>query len=224
MNLAQTVLLHAQDHRDRGFLERLMNPKVDRAIAVVAILPMLWSARYRYQHYGLNVPVIYYFINTFVVVLTMVSRRPPRRITPNPWFWLLAFVNTYYPQAILPFMDRGQPIISPKVSNFLAIVALLFSLWARLSLGRNIGFVPAQREIVTAGAYRYVRHPIYTGLIMSYLAVALRIYSQRNVTLLAIAVFWMLVKSFVEESFLRTDPQYAAYMTKVRARWIPFAI
>jgi protein-S-isoprenylcysteine O-methyltransferase Ste14 len=51
---------------------------------------------------------------------------------------------------------------------------------SRLSRGRNIGFVPAQREIVTAGAYRYVRHPIYTGLILSYLAVAVRIYSPRT--------------------------------------------
>jgi protein-S-isoprenylcysteine O-methyltransferase Ste14 len=69
-----------------------------------------------------------------------------------------------------------------------------------------------------------VRHPIYTGLILSFLAVAMRIYSQRNAALLAIAVFWMIVKSFVEESFLRADPQYAAYMTNVRARWIPFLI
>jgi protein-S-isoprenylcysteine O-methyltransferase Ste14 len=59
---------------------------------------------------------------------------------------------------------------------------------------------------------------------LSFLAVAMRIYSQRNAALLAIAVFWMIVKSFVEESFLRADPQYAAYMTNVRARWIPFLI
>ena len=52
----------------------------------------------------------------------------------------------------------------------------------------------------------------------------LRIYSPRNATLFAIAVFWMLVKSFVEESFLREDTQYAGYMTNVRARWIPFVI
>ena len=87
-----------------------------------------------------------------------------------------------------------------------------------------MGFVPAQREIVTTGAYRFVRHPIYTGLMLSYLAAVLRIYSPRNVTLFSIAVFWMLVKSFVEESFLREDAQYAAYMTDVRARWIPFVI
>jgi hypothetical protein len=58
----------------------------------------------------------------------------------------------------------------------------------------------------------------------SYLAVLLRIYSSRNATLLAVAVFWMLVKSFVEESSLRADAQYAASMTQVRTRWIPFVI
>jgi len=32
------------------------------------------------------------------------------------------------------------------------------------------------------------------------------------------------VKSLVEEDFLRADPQYAAYMQRVRARWIPFLV
>jgi protein-S-isoprenylcysteine O-methyltransferase Ste14 len=213
-----------EESRDHSFLEPLMNPSLDRAIAVIAILPMLWAAYYRYEHYGLNLPVAFYWVNTFVLVLTMVFRRPPKRITPNPWFWLLAFINTYFPQAMLPFMDRGRPLISSLPSNLIAIAALLLSVWARLSLGRNMGFVPAQREIVTTGAYHFVRHPIYTGLILSYLAVLLRIYSSRNATLLAVAVFWMLVKSFVEESFLRADPQYAAYVTQVRSRWIPFVI
>ena len=223
MSNPQPVDLIAES-RDHSLLEPLKNPSLDRAIAVIAIVPMLWAAYYRYQHYGLNLPVIFYWVNTFVLVLTMVFRRPPTRITPNPWFWLLAFINTYFPQAMLPFMDRGHSLVSPLLSNLLAIAALLVSVWARLSLGRNMGFVPAQREIVTTGAYRFVRHPIYTGLILSYLAVLLRIYSSRNATLLAIAVFWMLVKSFVEESFLRADPQYAAYMTQVRSRWIPFVI
>ena len=53
---------------------------------------------------------------------------------------------------------------------------------------------------------------------------ALRIYSPRDVTLLAIAAFWILLESFVEEIFLGADPQYATYMTRVRARWIPLVI
>jgi hypothetical protein len=29
------------------------------------------------------------------------------------------------------------------------------------------------------------------------------------------------VKSFIEEGFLRTDPQYAEYLLQVRWRWFP---
>jgi len=202
----------------------LMNPSVDRAIAALALVPIIYFAYWRYHRFGLTFPLISYLIVTLVLILTMLFRRPPKRITPNPWFWLLAFVNTYFPLAIFPFFDRGRPIVAGGVSDAIALCALLFTLWARFSLGRNIGFVPAQRELVATGAYALVRHPIYTGIMLNLAAAALRIYSTRNITLLGLAVFWMLVKSFVEESFLRADPLYAEYMTKVRARWIPFLV
>jgi hypothetical protein len=51
---------------------------------------------------------------------------------------------------------------------------------------------------------------------------ALRAYSPRNLVLVGLVISWFLIKSIVEESFLRVDPQYAIYMQKVRARWIPF--
>ena len=42
---------------------------------------------------------------------------------------------------------------------------------------------------------------------------------------MGLGVFWFIpIKSLVEEDFLRTDPQYATYMQKVRARWIPFVL
>jgi hypothetical protein len=38
-------------------------------------------------------------------------------------------------------------------------------------------------------------------------------------------VLWFIpIKSLVEEHFLRHDPRYAAYMQRVRVRWIPFVI
>lgn len=84
--------------------------------------------------------------------------------------------------------------------------------------------VPAQREIVTGGAYGYMRHPIYTGHFLGYLGVALRAYSPRNVLIVGLGISWYLIKSFVEENFLRADPLYAAYLREVRERWIPFVV
>jgi len=63
MSEIQTLPIPGEEPRN-GFLQRLMDPTVDRTIAIVAVLPMVWAAYYRYHHFGLNLPVIYYFMNT----------------------------------------------------------------------------------------------------------------------------------------------------------------
>ena len=54
---------------------------------------------------------------------------------------------------------------------------VFMDIWGRLSLGRNIGMLPAQRKIVDRGAYRWVRHPIYTAAFLILIAGALASYS-----------------------------------------------
>jgi protein-S-isoprenylcysteine O-methyltransferase Ste14 len=67
-----------------------------------------------------------------------------------------------------------------------------------------------------------MRHPLYTGSLISSLAFLLRAYSPQYALLLGLGVCWFIpVKSQVEEDFLRVDPQYAEYM---RTRWIPFLV
>jgi protein-S-isoprenylcysteine O-methyltransferase Ste14 len=221
MSSSQTALIVVPDSGPALF-RLLMQPWLDRTIAVIACLPLIYLTYHRYQHLHLGVPLISSSIGTLILVVTMVSRRPPKRITPNPWFWLLTFVASYWQLLILGLIQRGQPLVPSRVSDAVAICSLVMIVWARLSLGRNIGFVPAQREIVTSGAYRYMRHPIYTGIFLASIGVSLRAYSPRNLVLVSLGVSWFLVKSIVEENFLRADPQYAAYMQRVRARWIPF--
>ena len=66
---------------------------------------------------------------------------------------------------------------------------------------------------------------MYTGVLCAHLAFVLRAYSPLNALLMGLGVFWFIpVKSLVEEDFLRADPEYAEYMQRVRARWIPFVI
>jgi protein-S-isoprenylcysteine O-methyltransferase Ste14 len=90
-----------------------------------------------------------------------------------------------------------------------------------MSLGRNIGFVPAQRELVTSYAYSIVRHPIYAGVFLSLAGFVLRAGSLRNLLIAAISAGLFVVKTFMEEDFLSEDPAYARYMKRVRSRWIP---
>jgi protein-S-isoprenylcysteine O-methyltransferase Ste14 len=200
-------------------------PWLDRTIAAIACIPLVYLAYYRYVHWQHGFPLIAAAFNVLILVATMIIRHPPKRVTPNPWYWLLAFVATYWQLLVLGFLERGRPLTSNSVTDVIATVGILIVIWARLSLGRNIGFVPAQRELVHTGAYAYMRHPVYTGMLLTNIAFLLRAFSPVNALLLGLGAFWFIpVKSLVEEDFLRTDPQYAQYMHNVRARWIPFVI
>ncbi len=82
-------------------------------------------------------------------------------------------------------LDGGHYVVSGPVfshalfvpSLFLGWIAAVLSaagigiaIWARFHLGRNWSPRPAvkeDRELVTGGPYVYVRHPIYTGLILT---------------------------------------------------------
>jgi protein-S-isoprenylcysteine O-methyltransferase Ste14 len=56
------------------------------------------------------------------------------------------------------------------------VAGLALAVWARLHLGRNWGMPMTQKEepeLVTTGPYRFVRHPIYSGLLLGVLGTAL---------------------------------------------------
>src|SRR5215469_14509523 len=74
----------------------LSEPWVDRTIAAVACIPLVYGAYYRVQHFHRGLPLIAAVLNTLILVVTMLIRRPPKRITAKPSYWLLAFVATYW--------------------------------------------------------------------------------------------------------------------------------
>lgn len=52
----------------------------------------------------------------------------------------------------------------------LCLAGFGFAIWARMHLGRNWGMPMSLRqghELVTSGPYAYVRHPIYTGILLA---------------------------------------------------------
>jgi protein-S-isoprenylcysteine O-methyltransferase Ste14 len=69
-----------------------------------------------------------------------------------------------------------------------------------------------------------MRHPIYTGIYLAYLALALQHFSVVNAWIFATGAVLFVIKSFVEEDFLRADAEYAHYMRRVRWRWVPYVV
>jgi protein-S-isoprenylcysteine O-methyltransferase Ste14 len=60
----------------------------------------------------------------------------------------------------------------------LCLVGFGFAFWARVHLGRNWGMPMSLRqghELVTSGPYAYVRHPIYSGIMLAMIGSALAV-------------------------------------------------
>jgi len=52
----------------------------------------------------------------------------------------------------------------------IVVIGIAFAIWARVTLGRNWSPRPSMKEhheLVTNGPYAYVRHPIYTGMLVA---------------------------------------------------------
>ena len=205
----------------RSFMDLLAIPLVDKSIAIVATIPFVIELYHRWVVGHVNFPRAVLGIQLLVIIVAMVLRTAPVRVTPNPWYWLLALVTTYATLGFSAYAEPGVTLISPLVGNSFAIASAVIIVYSLLSLGRNIGFIPAQRRLVTRGAYRFVRHPIYTGTFISLFAFVLRAFSPLNLAIASALVASLMVRGLVEERFLRDDPAYAAYLAEVRWRWLP---
>jgi protein-S-isoprenylcysteine O-methyltransferase Ste14 len=143
--------------------------------------------------------------------------RPPGLLT------LLAFV------LLRVFKADSLAVHSPilkVVGVILFLSGLGLAVWARIYLGRNWGMPMTQKdepELVTSGPYRFVRHPIYSGLLLAILGTAL---ATNIYWLIALAVMgaYFIYSATVEERLMTTSfpTAYPAYRAKTML--IPFVL
>jgi protein-S-isoprenylcysteine O-methyltransferase Ste14 len=104
---------------------------------------------------------------------------------------------------------------------------IVLAVWARLHLGRNWGMPMTQRaepELVTSGPYRFVRHPIYSGLLLAMLGTAL-VNNLIGLIVVAVLIPYFYYSGTVEERNLATTfpKTYPEYRSKTKML-IPFLL
>jgi protein-S-isoprenylcysteine O-methyltransferase Ste14 len=91
----------------------------------------------------------------------------------------------------------------------------------KMSLGRSFGLSPANRGVVSTGMYRFMRHPIYFGYLITHVAFIAANPAGWNLLVLAAADIALMFRAVCEEQTLAQDPAYRAYMERVRWRVVP---
>ncbi|HLX19505.1 MAG TPA: isoprenylcysteine carboxylmethyltransferase family protein [Gaiellaceae bacterium] len=104
---------------------------------------------------------------------------------------------------------------------------LLFAIWARVTIGRNWGTPMTEKvdpELVTTGPYRFVRHPIYTGIILAGIGTAVGL-SWFLLVPFAIADAYFIYSATVEERYLAKEfpDTYPAYKRSTKML-VPFIL
>ena len=121
------------------------------------------------------------------------------------------------------FKILTTPITNPAL-NIIGVVlcglGIGFAIWARYHIGRNWGMpmsVKENPELVTSGPYRYIRHPIYTGVIFALLGTALDNTGIVFVIFLLFATYFIYSAVKEEKAMMQEFPeQYPAYKQKTK--------
>lgn len=148
--------------------------------------------------------------NPFTWVITLICYAP--------WYALMAYV---IPMGALDSAFFKNAEITKVVRMFL-IILILLKVWSVVTLGTKSSNL-TNRGIVTSGPYQWVRHPHYLSKLIFWWIVLIP-SAIGNYWLISGMIFWTTIyvlRGLMEENFLKSDPEYQAYMKAVKWRFIP---
>lgn len=152
------------------------------------------------------------------------------RLTYTVPLWVAAWLLISDRIPTSPLRSRFVPLAEWPlvVGTALVVLGLAFAAWARVYLGRNWSAdvqLKRDHELIRSGPYRWVRNPIYTGILVALAGSALARGRWGGVLaiVIAFASFWY--KARLEERVMHDafGAEYDAYKREV-ASLIPFAL
>lgn len=191
-----------------------------RAIAVVCLSIFLWRIYQHIDTYGLSVNLLILAVGELITVMIVLFARFAKEAKLD----FITAVSTATASFYFLFLSFGQglELLSSNVAVAIQSLAVLWQIYAKICLGFSFGLLPANRGIVTKGAYRVVRHPIYFGYFVNHMAYLLSAFSVYNLCIFAAMYFFQAIRIWQEEKVLMNDSTYKEYAKRTKYRFIPF--
>jgi len=140
------------------------------------------------------------------------------------WLFVVAQMALIVAVVVAPGNHWDVPRISRHASWVIVGIAAVLGLWAARWLGRGLTPLPLPNgrvDLVTGGPYRWVRHPMYTAVMLGMGGIAIRSGSWWSCAFAAALVALFAVKARWEERHLvAAFPGYQEYRERT-GRFVP---
>ena len=174
---------------------------------------------------------------TFIVVWLVSAFKAKRNLKRTYWWqsiWLrivIFFVfYIFFWHRIVLLAESTANVLPPNIivasiGLILTAAGVAFAIWARFYLGRNWGMpmtLKENRELVSSGPYQYVRHPIYTGMLLASIGTVLVAGIWWLATLIVVSIYFIYSATREEKMLTKEFPEaYPAYKKRTKML-IPF--
>jgi protein-S-isoprenylcysteine O-methyltransferase Ste14 len=113
-----------------------------------------------------------------------------------------------------------RSVVVGVIGTIVFVAGIALAIWARVILGRNWGMPTTQRrepELITAGPYGVVRHPIYTGILLALVGTGLVISFLGLGIAVIVAAYFVWAATVEERNMTATFPDaYPAYRARTK--------
>jgi protein-S-isoprenylcysteine O-methyltransferase Ste14 len=153
-----------------------------------------------------------------LIATLFLVRNTPRSSRAAPLPLGVALLGSFVMNATLFQPSTSRDLYVLALADLLMIIGGAFTIYSLASLRYCFGIAPEARGLVTTGAYRLVRHPMYLGEFVACLGVLLPVLAPLSAVIFGIFSGLQLSRAALEERVLAaTFPEYAEYRNRTPA-------
>jgi protein-S-isoprenylcysteine O-methyltransferase Ste14 len=155
----------------------------------------------------------------YALIIWCYLRRGPASATSRSITAHAAAVTAMLTPFAFPVLHGAPPGGSQQwAGDALVAAGTAWSVWALRSLGRSVSVIAQARQLADGGPYRWVRHPLYTGEIVSSLGLALLAGTPAALAVWLGFCFLQAYRALREEQLLvAAMPAYRGYQARTAA-------
>jgi protein-S-isoprenylcysteine O-methyltransferase Ste14 len=162
-----------------------------------------------------------WFMETLIFIAFLVSyliRKDPVNRSSGTKEIIVPLIGGILPFALLisppNLFIAGNPL-ALQVIFYWMTAATALTVWGLWTLRRSFSITVEARDLVISGPYRWIRHPIYSGEILTALAISVWRFSLLNLFIITLFVVIQMLRAKWEENKLAlVFPGYSIYAAK----------